>query len=561
MGCWVSRSLAKITVALALLSWSLMSGAVGFGNANVMSALGQPLRAEIALVDVSDIAKKTTLTARLAAPEAFSAAGLDYPYALSGLKFEIETRRGAYFIKVTTKDPVNDPFVSLLVELSWPSGKMVHEYTFLLDPPDYKAEQPKAEEVKPIEPVVATPIATPSEEAAPAPAVVSETAASAPAAATEAGEEVHAIAETAPAEGAGQAEGMPAAIPAEPTPADMAGGAEKPAETSAAVPAREEKPVEPKEIVVGRGDTLSKIAERLREPDVTLEQMLVALYRANAGQFDGKNMNRIRAGKILRTPDASDLEHLSQRAAVNEIRIQTENWNAYRQKLATAGMPVIEQAPKQETSGKINTVVADKAPAVQQSSKEVLKLSKGEAPGDKMAAGAKATSAQDKAIAQQEEAIAKAKAEKEAQDRAAALEKQIAESKKLIELKGQGAAASAVVAPVAAASGVAVASGAVATQHKIAAPVVTPQEPESMLDGILAMIKDVVGDAVDPLYLAIALALVVLGGVGYFLMRLRNQGGGRIIKKKKMSPTPTSQSQGQKKSLSSLLSKLMPKKK
>ena len=553
----MGKSLAKISIIAVSLCWSALVGAVGFGDANVQSALGQPLRAEIGLVDVSDIAKKTSLTARLASADAFTAAGLEYPYSLRGLKFEIASRNGQYFIKVTTKDLVNDPFISLLIELSWPSGKLVHEYTFLLDPPDYKAAQPKAEEVKPIEPVVATPIKEAPIEAPVAPSAVTEpevaaataneaesAVASAPLAATEvaspatsAVEETHAVEET-------QAAGTTTSeVPAD-SAAPREGGA--PAVKQKADTFHDEMRKEaPREIVVKRGDTLTSIAERLKEPDVTLEQMLVALYRANAGQFEGKNMNRIRAGKILRAPDPSDYEHLSQRAAVNEIHIHTENWNAYRQKLAAVSMPVLDQAPKQETSGKISTVVADQAPATQQSAKEVLKLSKGEAPGDKMSAVGKAPSAQEKAIAKQEEAIAKDKTQQESEQRAAMLEQQIQEQKKLVELKGQAAAVSSVTvtAPIAA-SGVAAASGVSAAKPKVSLTPMPTEQEESIVDSILGMVGGIVsglgvGDMLDdPMVLGggAVLVIAIIGGVVF--MRRRNQGGGRVIKKKKMSPNP-----------------------
>src|SRR3989338_3740481 len=108
--------------------------------------------------------------------------------------------------------------------------------------------------------------------------------------------------------------------------------------------------------------------------------MLVALYRANADQFDGKNMNRIKAGKILRLPEQSELMNVAQSDAAKEIRAQTADWNAYRQKLAAAPAASQPQEAQQVATGKIASSVADKAPVAKESAKEVLKLSKGEAP-------------------------------------------------------------------------------------------------------------------------------------------------------------------------------------
>src|SRR3989338_4287719 len=181
-------------------------------------------------------------------------------------------------------------------------------------------------------------------------------------------------------------------------------------------------------ITVQRGDTLSKIAAQNKPADVSLERMLVALYRANADQFDGKNMNRIRTGKILRLPDKNEINAINRPEAAKEIHAQAADWNAYRQKLAGAAATSSQpQAAQQAATGKITSSVTDKAPVAKESAKEGLKLSKGEAPGDKAATGVggKQMSAQDKKNAAQENAIAKAKTLKEDQARAALLEKNL----------------------------------------------------------------------------------------------------------------------------------------
>jgi len=89
------------------------------------------------------------------------------------------------------------------------------------------------------------------------------------------------------------------------------------------------------EYEVKRGDTLAKIASSVKPENVTLEQMLVSLYRNNTDAFVG-NMNRLKTGKILRVPDAAQAAETGQPEAVKEVRVQTANWNSYRQKLAEA---------------------------------------------------------------------------------------------------------------------------------------------------------------------------------------------------------------------------------
>ncbi len=513
--------LKLIVKALGVIAGLALSGvacAMGMGGINVTTALGEPLRAEIELVAVGK-AEKNSLTAHLASPAVFKGAGMDYPSGLPALKFQIETRaNGESYLKVTSIQPVNEPFVSLLVELSWSSGRLLREYTFLLDPPGYKAEQPAAAEVKPV---------VPSVEAAPG-IVTAPMQAAAPA-----GEEVFAEAPT------------PAPDRKPPASSNVASGT----------------------IKVKRGDTLSEIAFQAKPSGVSLERMLVALYRSNAGAFDGNNMNRLKTGKILHMPASQDLDKLAQTEAVKEIRVQVADWHAYRQKLAAASGSVTEHAPQQEATGKISTTVADKAPPAKESAKEVVKLSKGEAPGDKAVAAGDTKALQNKVHALEEEAIAKGKALKESNERVAMLEKNIKEMQHLIELKGQPAAsakpalskvegtapgkaeepaktkpapkpepakveakpptpapaAAPVAAPQSSAASAATATSAVAPASAVkpakpaAKPVAAPKEvppPPSILD--------MLG---EPLYLAGgAAALLALGGFGFMLVR-RGKGG------------------------------------
>ncbi len=114
------------------------------GGINVTTALGEPLKAEIDLVAVGK-AEKNKMSARLASPDVFKGAGLDYPVTLPKLKFQIETRaNGEPYLKVTTAQPVNEPFRQFAGGIDLVVRQLLREYTFLLDPPGFKPEQPKA---------------------------------------------------------------------------------------------------------------------------------------------------------------------------------------------------------------------------------------------------------------------------------------------------------------------------------------------------------------------------------------------------------------------------------
>ncbi|MFA6121028.1 MAG: FimV/HubP family polar landmark protein [Sideroxydans sp.] len=512
------KSIYKLSGFIAVLAWSGMVSATGLGGINVSSSLGQPLKAEIELVSVEK-SDSSSISAKLASPDAFKSAGVDYPYSLPKLKFEVINRdSGSPSIKLTSSQPINDPFVVLLVEVSWSSGKLLREYTFLLDPVDFKAQEPQPAPVKTIAPVVTAPVAPAMPVAPvavePAPVVTQpaaaapvetqpEPAAPAPVEATQKDPAQPAAVAPAPVEQA--APTTEQAVPVEGSPAPVADALSK--EKALPITEPEAKPV-----TVVRGDTLSKIALKNKPADVSLERMLVALYRANTEAFVGKNMNRLKTGKIIRLPEAGDIDALQQAEAVKEVRAQVADWNVYRQQLAAIKTEAGSDTAKQASSGKINTAVAEsatsKAPA-----QEVLKLSKGEAPGDKAVGGGK-TSAQEKANAKEEETIAKNKALKEAQDRTALLEKNVKDLQRLAELKKQ-ADATTVTANAASAPAPAVAASApVAVKPKVAVAEPKIVEQASLMD--------------DPIMLAAGAAgLLALGGVGFMLTRRNKKSAGK----------------------------------
>lgn len=166
--------------------------------------------------------------------------------------------------------------------------------------------------------------------------------------------------------------------------------------------------------------------------------MLVALYRENKGAFVDSNMNRLKAGQILRVPSASDVAGVKQGEARKEIKVQVANWKAYREGLASsaAASPARNDVPNQ-TTGKIVSAQPDK-PTPSTDSKDVLKLSKVDgAPGKPGSIGSKGAAAtQNQVNALKEEAVARENALKEANARVANLEKQIQDMRKLMELKG-----------------------------------------------------------------------------------------------------------------------------
>jgi len=167
-----AKLLKNLAWGLLLAPW--IAHAAGLGNLDVRSALGQPLLAEIELLSVSK-EEVGTLEVRLASPEAYRQADLQYGAVLSGMRFSIEKRpNGAPYVRVTSLRAVNEPYVNLIVELTSSSGRFTREYTALIDPPGYTPPQTVAAAPPAAEPRPAPPRPEPKAVATPAPSGAKE---------------------------------------------------------------------------------------------------------------------------------------------------------------------------------------------------------------------------------------------------------------------------------------------------------------------------------------------------------------------------------------------------
>ncbi|MHB1075455.1 FimV/HubP family polar landmark protein [Thiobacillus sp.] len=444
-------------VAAGLIAVPLMADAAGLGRLSVTSALGQPLAAEIELF-AADQAELDSLSASLASDQAFRDARVEFAPVLSSLRFMVEKKpNGKAVLKVSSSRPVNDPFIDMLVELNWGSGRLVREYTMLLDPPGLAAKQTVA-------PVTAVaPSNGPAAKPAPAPA--------------------------------------PAVAPPKAT-TPVAGKA-APKATAA------------DHVKVKRGDTLIGIANRVRPEGVSLEQTLVGLYRENTQAFDG-NMNRLRAGKTLDVPSADKVATIPQQDAVRELRLQADDWRAYRQKLAgtVSAAPAAKAAQGQASSGKVTPKVEDHAKPAAEAPKDVLKLSKAAPPATTAGKADETRALQEKLRAQEEDATAREKALQESGKRVATLEKQIQDMQKLVEMKEKAQKEAAASAPAPAAPQAAKPAPAPAPVAPVVkAPPASPEPAQNWYDPLLA----------DPLYWGGGVAALGLGGILWWMMA----GGGR----------------------------------
>lgn len=316
-----------------LLVLALLAGpafALGLGQIEVKSRHGEPLLAEIPIIS-SDPSELEQLQARLASPETFARIGLEPPSGLvSDLQFAVALDpQGRPVIRITTVAPVQEPLLTFLVEVDWGQGRLVREYSALVDAPQTvsaPAQPPiQAPELAPSDTIVrpAETVATTPPEAADAPAEVAGTPAREPGAV---------VAETPPEAPVAPPPPVPAPVvpaPAAPiaAPVALAAGAEL-------APVR-------------AGQTLSEIAAGIsRQTGHTLDQTMIALLRANPEAFIRGNINLVREGAVLRLPGDADWSSQSAREATAIVREQVAQWRELRRPVpqpveaASAGSPV-----------------------------------------------------------------------------------------------------------------------------------------------------------------------------------------------------------------------------
>ncbi|MHB8849365.1 MAG: FimV/HubP family polar landmark protein [Burkholderiales bacterium] len=470
------KIVASMSIAVALMAQAAAAHSAGLGKLSVESALGQPLKAKIDVI-ATDPAELSNLHARLASPDAFRKANLELNSTITHIQFALDKKPdGSLVLKLTSDTPVNDPFIDMLVELDWGNGKMLREYTILLDPPNMKT----AGGVPNNGNLVVSPAVT----------------------AGTGGNRSSSVPDQA----------FPAAKPRRQTQPEN-GMAAPPAKTVAENRASGSESATGSQTIgpIKHGENLSEIAERTKPDGVRLEQMLVGLYRHNEKAFDG-NMNRLKTGQILTVPTKAEVASISEKDAVQEVQLQAADWHAYRQKLAgeVAAAPSAAEKPSQ-AGGKITSAVEDKA-ALPRTGQDVLKLSKGEIPANsnKLAGGksAAANAAMQQQMAQ-DDAEARKKALAEATDRAAALEKNNQAMQKLLALKNQSLAETQKnqVKPVPPAA---------------AKPPVTPVKP-AVKPATVAPPSGNWYDALNPLYVGAGAVILLLLALFGFMNKSRSR--------------------------------------
>lgn len=371
----------KLVLAIAAASalTSSMAHALGLGEISLKSALNQPLDAEIELLEVRDLGGNEVLPS-LAAVEEFNKVGVDRPYFLTDLKFTpVLKPNGKSVIRVTSSKPVREPYLNFLIEVLWPNGRLLREYTVLLDPPLYSpqtvvAATPRLPQAAPLAPQVS----------APAPVSRPQSSVAAPAA---------------------------------------------PAPVASSAASR----LEGDQYRVGRDDTLWEIAERARPSDaLSVHQTMLAIQDLNPNAFLDGNINRMKSGQVLRLPSEQQVRSRSQADALAQVAAQNSAWREGR-----AVQPVAAAARQLDATRRSEAGNAPAQAPAEDNLRLVSAASGKSTSGSDSGAAADSKALADKLALNQESLATSQRENQELKERLGDLQSQLDKLQRLIELKNE----------------------------------------------------------------------------------------------------------------------------
>jgi len=346
-------TVTTIVVAACLGLFGQEANALALGRITVLSALGEPLRAEIDIPDINPD-ELNSLRPSIATTEAFRLAGLEYKSVLVGAQITLQRRAdGSSYLRLSSDRIINEPFLDIVIEVKWAAGQLSRYSTLLFDPP---LARQNAVTTSDITPPLTSMVSSPQPAAV---AIVVPTT-TPPAAVAVVVPTITPPAATAPV--------VTATAPLQ----TMAARSKVTLVANKEPDQRDKRQVT---VQVHAGDTASKIASTLKPTTVSLDQMLVALLRTNPNAFKAGNVNRLRAGSVLDVPNANSAAAVPTAEASQIVRAQSRDFNDFRRKLASVATVVQVDASKRSSSGKVLTQLQDKKPS--DASPDKLSLQKG----------------------------------------------------------------------------------------------------------------------------------------------------------------------------------------
>ena len=361
----------KVLSALLVSVWSIPVLALDLGRLQVQSAIGEPLRAEVEITEAST-EELRSLRAQLGSPNSFRQAGLEYNPSLAGVTASLHGRNdGSFYVALRGQNPVQDTFIDLILEMQWATGRLVKNYALLLNSVSTPATS-SASNIQAMPAVTAATMTAPRATAAllpaaPPPALVAPSAETAKTTLNPTSIELNdknvPVYRFAPAEYKPQirvTEQIPGQAQA---PSSMQVPAVK-ADPGAARTARSTRPVSTArpnvpatptpntDMTVRRGDTASRLALRHLGPDASLDQMLLAMLKANPDAFIEGNVNLLKAGATLRIPSAAEAAAIPRAEARQTVMAQARDFADYRRRLAGSALMVGSKNTR-EMTGKV----------------------------------------------------------------------------------------------------------------------------------------------------------------------------------------------------------------
>jgi len=409
------KPIVKASLIAAAISFIPFGAqAAGLGKHTVQSKLGEPLNVEIQINATQQ--ELQSLTARVAPPDAFAQGGIPYASFVPNVRVTVENRGDRSILKLTSSVPVNEAIASLIIQLNWDDGRVSRTYNLLLDPPlpvirppapveptvvaqpSLAPPPPPVEMAPPVQPppppVERAPVQPPPPPVestlvqAPPPVETPPAQTQTPAAPLDLGEDpviVYSTESRAAPEPVFQEEELavqPERPPVEPEriapppPVEPERVAAPPPPIPMPEPSPFSAPLYPEVLessnyTVKSGDTLGAIAGRRTPSDVSLDQMMMALYRANPTAFINNNINRLKTGAVLKMPSADEARNISQTEARKEVRIQAREFNAWRAQLASE-VTARPASSVEESAGRTRSVDTISPPAEQDRDKVVI---------------------------------------------------------------------------------------------------------------------------------------------------------------------------------------------
>ena len=483
MGKLIARAIGSVLLLVPAISFAL-----GLGPITMRSSLNQPLDAEIDIHSAQP-GDMDGFAVRLATEEDFGRVNVERTAFLTSIQFKLRFRSdGSAYVHLTTRRPVSEPYLDFLIEARWPRGRALKEYTVLVDPPVLTAETPA-----PVAPAATAPVfAEPPKQVQQA--------------------------RPRPVQPVRPPQPRVATRPVQPTPPPVR-RAPPPA------PRRVEQATPTGDVDYGRvkrGDTLFEIASKTRPNEsVTINQMMLAYLRDNPEAFVDGNINKLKAGYVLRIDDAASIGNTSRREAVSEVRRQNLAWRESR------GTRVVKQVePEGDTRvSSIRDELASEEAAPKSTSRAKKKadgpkvvLAKKASDAEQGSAGSATSEEKESAKVKEdlllaaEELDANRQEAEELDTRMAELDEQMQSMQRLIMLKDEELLA------LQSKMGKEPEQAAVKPEAKPkpkAKPEAQPPEEAGMADELLS----------DPILLGLA-GLLVIAVVGWLVVRRRRMHGG-----------------------------------